>query len=201
LLWVTTLYCSPAARTGKGRGREGAGLYPELGVLGIQEGKSPALVREVGRLTALLPSYEMARQELAERGLILNIKEVLGIGRYAGQAALTYRCRELQDYRLGKLPVADGRGKRFGVMIDGGRTKIRRSTRTQKGRGHSKTQKRRYRTDWREPKMIIVFEMDERGRMRAGTKPIIDSTLAVRTKSWKYWQCVCIRWEPPRRTW
>ena len=44
-LWVTTLYVGSAARTGKGRGREGAGLYPELGVLGIQEGKSPALRR------------------------------------------------------------------------------------------------------------------------------------------------------------
>jgi hypothetical protein len=43
-------------RTGKGRGRKGAGLYPELAVLGIQEGKSPALVREIGRLTALFPS-------------------------------------------------------------------------------------------------------------------------------------------------
>jgi hypothetical protein len=148
MLWVTTLYCSPALRTGKGRKREGAGLYPELGVLGIQEGKSPALVREVGRLTALLPSYDMAREELAERGLTLNIKEVLGIGRYAGQAALTYRCRELQDYRAGKLPAANGRGKRFGVMIDGGRTKIRQTTRVQKGRGRKKTQKRRFRTDW-----------------------------------------------------
>jgi hypothetical protein len=36
LIYVTTLYCSPARRTGKGRGKEGSGLYPELGVLGIQ---------------------------------------------------------------------------------------------------------------------------------------------------------------------
>jgi hypothetical protein len=56
LLWVTTFYCAPAARTGKGRGRKGSGVYPELGVLGIQEGSSPALVREVGRQVALLPS-------------------------------------------------------------------------------------------------------------------------------------------------
>src|SRR5580692_12551969 len=99
-----TVYCSPARRTGKKRGREGSGLYPELGVLGIQEGKSPALVREVGRLTALLPSYETVRQELAERGLKLTIKEVHGIGRYAGEAALTYRRRELELYREGTLP-------------------------------------------------------------------------------------------------
>jgi hypothetical protein len=176
LLFVMTLYCNPARRTGKGRGREGAGLYPELGILGIQEGKTPALVREVGRLSALLPSYEAVQQELAERGMKLNIKEVHGIGQYAAQAALTYRKRELELYRAGELPAADGRGKRFGAMIDGGRTKIRTTKRRQKGRGTSKTQKRRYQTDWREPKQIIVFEMDDQGRMKKGTKPIIDGT-------------------------
>jgi hypothetical protein len=147
LIYVMTIYCSPARRTGNGRGREGSGLYPELGVLGIQEGKSPALIRDVGRLTALLPSYETVQQELAERGLKLNIKEVHGIGQYAGQAALAYRRRELELYREGKLPAADGRGKRFGAMIDGGRTKIRKMKRKQKGRGKTKTQKRRFHTD------------------------------------------------------
>lgn len=176
LIFVMTLYCSPVRRTGRRRGREGSGLYPELGALGIHEGKSPALVRDVGRLTALLPSYETVRDELAERGLKLNIKEVHGIGRYAGQAALTYRRRELELYREGKLPAADGRGKRFGAMIDGGRTKIRTTKRKQKGRGKTKTQKRRFQTDWREPKQIIVFEMDEHGRMKKGTKPILDGT-------------------------
>jgi hypothetical protein len=176
MIYVMTIYCSPARRTGRGRGQEGSGLYPELGVLGIQEGKSPALVREVGRLTALLPSYEIVQQELAERGLKLNIKEVHGIGQYAGQAALTYRRRELELYRQGKLPAADGRGKRFGAMIDGGRTKIRTTKRKQKGHGKTKTQKRRFRTDWREPKQIIVFEMDAQGRMKKGTKPILDGT-------------------------
>lgn len=178
LLYVATLYCGPAARTGKGRAREGAGLYPELAVLGIQEGKSPALVRAVGRQTALLPSYEMARQELAERGLELNIKEVHGIGQHAGQAALAYRSRELELYRQGQLPAGDGGGKRFGAMIDGGRTKLRKTKRKQRGQGQSKKQKRRFQTEWREPKQIIVFEMDEQGRMKKGTRPILDGTFA-----------------------
>lgn len=176
LIWVTTLYCSPALRTGKRRGGEGAGLYPELSVLGIQEGKSPALVREVGRLAALLPSYEAVQHELAERGMKLNLKEVRGIAQYAADAALTFRKRELELYRAGTLPASDGRGKRFAAMIDGGRTKIRTTTRKQKGCGKTKTQTRRYRTDWREPKLLIVFEMDEQGRMKKGTQPIIDGT-------------------------
>jgi hypothetical protein len=176
LIYVMTLYCSPARFTGRGRGREGSGLYPELAVLGIQEGKSPALVRDIGRLTALLPSYETVREELAERGLRLTIKEVHGIGQHAGQAALTYRRRELERYRAGELAAGDGHGKRFGAMIDGGRTKLRKTTRRQKGQGKAKTQQRRYQTEWREPKLLIVFEMDEQGRMKTGTRPIIDGT-------------------------
>jgi hypothetical protein len=180
MIWVMTLYCNPARRSApggrRGRGPEGSGVYPELAVLGIQEGKSPALVRDIGRLSALLPSYELVQQELAERGLQMNLKEVHGIGQHAGQAALSYRRRELELYRAGQLAAEDGRGKRFGAMIDGGRAKVRTTKRKQKGQGKTKTQKRRYQTDWREPKLIIVFEMDEQGRMKKGTKPILDGT-------------------------
>jgi len=178
MIYVTTLYCGPVLRTGRGRGREGSGVYPELAVLGIQEGKSAALVREVARQTALLPSYAIARQELAERGVDLDIKEVHGIGQHAGQAALAYRRRELELYRQGKMPAGAGGDKRFGAMIDGGRTKVRKTTRKQKGAGKSKTQQRRFKTDWREVKQIIVFEMDEHGRMKKGTQPILDGTFA-----------------------
>ena len=179
-MWVTTLYCAPAARTGKGRGREGGGVYPEFGVLGIQEGSSPALVREVGRQVALLPSYAMAREELARRGLDLDIKELYGIGKYAGAAALTYRRASLPGTisRWGSVArwQALGRQLHLGVFVDGGRTKIRTTTRRQKGKGKNKTQRRRYRTDWREPKLLIIVELDERGRMVPGSKPVLDGT-------------------------
>jgi hypothetical protein len=181
LLWVTTLYCAPAARktSVKGRGREGSGVYPEFGVLGIQEGNSPALVREVGRQVALLPSYAICRDELARRGLDLNIKEVYGIGKYAAAAALTYRRRLLEHYRAGLLAAgSQWAGKRLGVFVDGGRTKIRTVTRRQKGRGKRKTQRRRYRSDWREPKLLIICELDKRGRMVPGSKAVLDGTFA-----------------------
>jgi hypothetical protein len=56
LLVISTASCGPAARTGHGRGKGGCGIYPELAAFGIADGVSPALSREVGRLTALLPS-------------------------------------------------------------------------------------------------------------------------------------------------
>ena len=178
LLFVSTLYCGPVSvrKSGRGRGREGGGIYPELAWLGFVEGKSPALVREVARQSALLPSYAMTRAELLEHGLKLNIKEVHNISQHAGQAALAYRRRELELFRQGKLPAANGQGKRFGAMIDGGRVKLRQTTRRQKGQGKSKTQKRRFKTVWREVKQIIVFEMDEHGRMKQGAAPLVDGT-------------------------
>lgn len=75
VLRISTLYCGPRARTGNGRGREGAGLYPELAVLGFSEGSSPALASRVARMTALLPSFQTARDELARDGVPLNSKE------------------------------------------------------------------------------------------------------------------------------
>ena len=137
LLFVSTVYCGPVSvhKSGRRRGCEGGGIYPELAWLGFVEGKSPALVRDVARQTALLPSYAMARAELLEHGLKLNIKVVHKISQHAGQAAITYRRRELELFRQGKLPAANGQGKRFGAMIDGGRVKLRKTTRKQKRAG------------------------------------------------------------------
>jgi hypothetical protein len=167
------------ARTGKGRGREGAGLYPELAVLGISEGSSPALVSLVGRQCALLPSYQIAQRELAARGTPLNIKVVHRIARQLGAAALTCRTRDLLRWRAGLLPAgAELAGRRVAAMIDGGRTRLRTVIRKQKGKGKSKKQRRRYKAEWREPKLLIVFEIDDRGRLKKGTRPWIDGTFA-----------------------
>src|SRR5438477_12158476 len=105
------------------------------------------------------------------------IRTLYGIGKYAGAAALTYRRRLLEQYRAGLLPVGkEWAGKRLGVFVDGGRTKIRSVIRRQKGRGKHKKQRRRYRTEWREPKLLIICELDERGRMVPGTKAVLDGT-------------------------
>jgi hypothetical protein len=176
-LYVTTLYCGPAARSGRGRGKEGTGLYPELAAFGFSEGSSPALVSRVGRHCALLPSYEVARQELAEGGTPLSIKVVHRIARQLGAQVLTARTRDLRRWRAGQLPAgSELAGKRVAAQIDGGRARLRKVTRKQKGRGKKKRQRRRYRADWREPKLLILYEVDERGRLKAGTKPWIDGT-------------------------
>ena len=177
VVWVTTAYCGPVARTGRGRGSEGSGLYPELAAFRIDEGSSPALVSLVGRMTALLPSYECARDELALRGLFLDVKVVHRIGRHLGAELLATRTRDLQCYRAGLMPVGfDLAGHRVGVACDGGRVRTRIVIRKQKGRGPNKTRRRRFRVEWREPKVLIIFKMDDKGRMIPGSRCWIDGT-------------------------
>jgi hypothetical protein len=121
----------------------------------------------------------MARQELAAAGKPLGIKVVHRMARILGAQVLTTRWRDVLAWRAGLLPAGrELAGKRVAAMIDGGRTRTRRVRRKQKGQGKKKTQRRRYEAEWREPKLLIIFEMDEQGRMKRGTKPWIEGTFA-----------------------
>jgi len=179
IVWLTTLYCGPAKRTGAGRGREGAGVYAELAAYGIHEGTSPALASQVARWSVLLPSYEATRRELKQAGVSLNVKAVHRIARQVGAEVLATRTRDLERYRRGELPVGtELKGKRVGVAMDGGRTRIRRKIRKVRDKRTGQKRRVRYRAEWREPKLVIVFELDPRGRMKRGTRPWIDGTFA-----------------------
>ncbi|MBI3411151.1 MAG: hypothetical protein HY040_22685 [Planctomycetes bacterium] len=177
VLWITTVYCGPKTRTGEGRGREGTGIYPELAVLGFSEGSSPALASRVARMTALLPSFQMARAELARDDVALNIKEVRRIALQQGKEVLRTRKRDLERYRAGRMPRGtELRGQRVGVAVDGGRVRTRVEVRKQKDKRTGKNRRHKFRTEWREPKLLIIFEMDNRGRMVRGSRPWIDGT-------------------------
>jgi len=128
-------------------------------------------------MTALLPSYEVARDELAQRGVPLDVKVVHRIGRQLGAEVLATRTRDLQRYRAGLLPVGqDLAGHRVGAAVDGGRVRVRTVIRKQKGQGKTKTRRRRFRVQWREPKLLIIFKMDDQGRMLPGSRCWIDGT-------------------------
>jgi hypothetical protein len=172
---VMTLYCAPRARTGKGRGREGSGLYPELAAYWISEGCSPNLQAEVGRLVAQLP-IEPARAELARRGLELDEKAVRRIAHELGAQMLASRTRDLMRFRRGDLPPgSEFADKRVAVGIDGGRLRVR--TVIKKTRVSGRTKRKKFRVEWREPKVVILFETDAKGRMAKGSRPVIDGTL------------------------
>jgi hypothetical protein len=180
VLFVVTLYCGPKTRSGKGRGSNGSGLYLELAPFGFSTGVSPALVSTVARLSVLMPSFEHAHREMNRRGVSLNLKTVRRITERLGMEMLTTRKRDLMAWRAGELQAGDElAGKRIGVAIDGGRTRLRENRRRQKHykrRGKRIKRRRRYKACWREPKLLIIFELDKRGRMKRTTRAWIDGT-------------------------
>ena len=176
VVWIATIYCGPRSRTARGRGREGTGAYPELAALGIRKGATPALQSQVGRLTALLPSIELARDELRRQGPALDEKTVHRMSHQLGAEVLATRTRDLRRFRDGLLPAGqEMAGQHVVAQVDGGRVRIRTQIETTKRKGVR--HRRKIRVEWREPKLLILYLSDRKGRMLKGTRPWIDGTM------------------------
>ena len=121
-------------------------------------------------MTALLPSIEFAHDELRQQGPTLDEKTVHRMARQLGAEVLTARTRQLQQFRDGQLPAGDDLvGRHVVAQADGGRVRIRTQIETKKRKGVK--HRRKIRIEWREPKLLILYLSDRRGRMLKGTRP------------------------------
>ena len=71
--------------------------------------------------------------------------------------------------------AASSQDKSVAVGIDGGRVRVRTVVETIRVSG--KRKRKKFRIEWREPKVVILFEVDQKGRMVRGSRPVIDGTL------------------------
>lgn len=179
MLWVTTGYCAPRRGKGADPSEQQVGLYPELAALGLGKGCSPALQYKVARLVALSSSVEAARRELRREGIVLDEKTVRRIAEQLGYQILELRRRELFAWREGRLPVGNEfAGCRVAVQIDGGRVRLRENKKRHRKHPKKKGTRGKFNTPWREPKALIIFEFDKRGKMvKKARQPLIDGTL------------------------
>lgn len=180
-LWLRVGYWLPKRSVGPGRprgpgkrGKEGVGLYPELAALGIREGVSAPLQEEVARTALFLPSFDLAQQELAHRGISLDIKTVLRITRELGEQAISARKADMEAWRRGECqPEPALHGRKVVVSVDGGRMRLRETTR--RGR-RTKKGRHRFKTPWREPKLLRIYTVNEHGRRDPGAPQVIEIT-------------------------
>ena len=145
-------------RRGTGRrGKEGAGFLSALSLLGVVAEASPALVEAV-MLECLRDSYGEACGALALRGVEMSEKRVRSIAVALGREALADRERTV----AGGEATGEAVGKRIVVAMDGGRVLIRTDRRGRK----TLAGRHAYSADWREPKLFIIYEIDEKGRKK-----------------------------------
>jgi len=176
ILCLRVLYCPPDK--GKAQRMKAQGLVPEahpqkgvhveLGKFGFGKGCSPALQEEVARLVVYYPSLELARKDLCRRGIVKDIKQIRRITLQLGFGMLDVRRQRIERWRSGELTAGtELAGKKVAVAIDGGRVRFRVK---------KKGKTTRFLPVWREPKMLIIYTMDENGRKESKSACWIDGT-------------------------
>ena len=129
------------------RDKSGKGMYPMLLLWGVHDRCTAAVASETSKLVARLSSFEEVEQVLRDRGRPLDLKAIRAI-------AYRFATRARTAQQAGRLNWGETvAGRRVIVSTDGGRLRIRttkRGPKTAKGRN-------RYRTDWREPKLLIIY--------------------------------------------
>ena len=147
--------------------KPGRGLYPALMLLGIVQGRTPHVRQRMVKAAALLGSFEEAAEMLTDACINVTVNALREACGHVGQ-------RLSQLTSSGSVAVeGHAGGRRIVVSLDGGRVRLRepRKGRTKKGR-------KRFSARWREPRLFIIYAVDEHGRMAGDFPPIIDGTLA-----------------------
>src|SRR5512132_1236954 len=149
------------------RDRSAKGMYPTLLRWGLHNRCTSGVASEVSKLVAMLGSLEEVERVLADRGQPLDLKTIRAM-------AYRFAARARAAQRTGSLDWGETvAGRRVILSTDGGRIRIRttkRGPKTAKGRN-------RYRTDWREPKLLIIYVVDEKGQKDRQFLAVIDGTL------------------------
>jgi hypothetical protein len=175
LVEVTTPYASARPRGGgrlNTRGRQGTGVYPVLDELGILGRSTPALRLLVSRAVCEANSVSSARELLEDSGLSVDHKAALRLTYLVADDALREREAGIRRTSEG----VDGgafAGRKVVVTVDGGRINIRRRVAGRPKKGGRK----RFVTEWREPKILTLYDMGEDGKRDKKVAPIIDGTL------------------------
>ncbi len=183
---VPTLY-KLARKARKGRGRKkrrgkrgkknGQGFYPVLVLLGISERTTPLVRCYVTQAATQSPSFEQACPVVAWLGLDFSKSRIRRISEAFCQVGLAARAKQLAHFATGQTPAGTAlKGKRVALAVDGGRLNIRQTQR--KGRKR-KSGWPGYQADWREPKLLIIYVLDEAGHKitRTDIPLVADGTL------------------------
>ncbi|MDA0313673.1 MAG: hypothetical protein O2992_16405 [Gemmatimonadetes bacterium] len=156
----------------KTRGSQGTGVYPVLDELGITGRATPALRLLIGRAVCEANSVSAARELLGAGGVDIDHKGALRLTYEVTEDALRARSEAMKATIEGNDngPFA---GRRIGVAVDGGRLQVRRRVAGRPKNGGRK----QFVTEWREPKVLTLYVLDEHGKRDRKVPTVIDGTL------------------------
>ncbi len=152
----------------KKRGPNGRGGHLGLEVLGLIGRGSPVLVGEVVKMAVLCPSFEIAKEMLAGRGIQIDVSTIRRFCRQLAEKGMRFRGQVSLDGH------EDLHGFTVVIGVDGGRLRERCPKRGRKKKG----QKRHgYNGEWREPKLFTIYLLDKQGKTVQSFSPLHDATM------------------------
>jgi hypothetical protein len=144
------------------------GLFPALLLLGIESRFTPGVRMRMAKAAALLGSYEEAATMLAGEGIRVCVNVLRRV-----TAGMGRMLRKLTQQ--GALTVSGTvAGRRIVVTMDGGRVRLR-----ERRKGKTKKGRKRFSPKWREPRLFLIYAVDEEGRQADDFLPIIDGSLGT----------------------
>mgnify|MGYP003328796047 CR=1 FL=1 len=145
---------------------KGKGIKPGLQLLGIHHSVSNELSTYIAMLCAALSSYDEVKTLLAKEGVRLSIELIVKISKKISKLSRMYQSAE-------KYSMGFNNKNTVVISVDGGRVRIRN-----KKRGRKTAKKRnRFKGQWREVKLFVIYVVDEEGNKIKKELPIIDGMI------------------------
>lgn len=163
---IVSTYYHRKATLKKHQGKKG--VYPVLMMMGINGALTAAFASKISLIATAASSFvegktllnKLLNTSVDQKQMYKTVKRIATIAR----AQLTSGQNNFTE-DLSNCSVV--------VSTDGGRLRIRKDKRG----ARTKKNRRRYKTDWREPKLIIIYVVDESGQRDANHLPIIDASI------------------------
>ncbi len=138
------------------------GFCPFLRWLGLEEQVTPLVWSKIAEYGTMSHSFETARLTLKDWGIDISIRRIQSLTYSFCQAALSQRRSKIFHLKEGDLENRNIlKDKRVVISADGGRTRLVEY----KGRKRNKkTNRRPYKGEGREPKLLTIYAVDEEGK-------------------------------------
>lgn len=145
------------------------GFYPGLLLFGIYEQCTLSFISKIGLLATSCCSFDESKKLSSMLlGYNIEVKKIYSICK-----KLSKRCEFARDNGL--FEFKDSYSNLIvAISVDGGRIRIRKN---KKGKTSDK-KRSRYYTDWREPKLMTIYSVDDKGKRDHNFKSIIDGSIS-----------------------
>ena len=147
------------------------GFCPFLRWLGLEKRVTPLVWSKIAEYGTMRTSFKTAQITLKDWCIDISIRRIQSLTYGFCKAALSQRKSKIFHLREGDLEKTNIlKDKRVVISADGGRTRL---VEYKDRKRNKKTNRRPYKGEWREPKLLTIYAVDEEGKkIKTGEVPI-----------------------------